>query len=419
VRRPSIPVKLSASFLAAGLFLLSATLVPAATFDVEIAPNDTMTFSPANLTIGVGDTVHWVVDTTSFIHTTTSNITHQPDSWDSGNLSTGDTFDHTFNTPGTFAYHCQYHAKMGMVGNITVGLAVVAPTLDSLVLGNTTVLAGLSTTATATLTAIALTGGANVTFSSDTKNVTIVPAHILIRAGNTSATVTVKTVGSLAASTANITASYKGATQTALLHLNAAGSLLPTLIINPNTLLGGASVVGYANLTAPAFINTVIRLKSDTTSAAIVPSSVTIIKGKTFGAFLIKSKLVAAEVKPIITATSGNLTATGMVIVQPVLIESLVINPSTIVGGKLANGTITLNVPAPIPIAIPFFSGNSSAARVPRDVDVLLGKRTATFKVDASGRIKSEETLQITAKLTGLTTNATITVDPPPPPPKK
>ena len=39
---------------------------------------------------------------------------------DSGTMGTGAHYAHTFSTPGTFGYHCQFHVNMGMVGSVTV-----------------------------------------------------------------------------------------------------------------------------------------------------------------------------------------------------------------------------------------------------------------------------------------------------------
>ena len=81
-------------------------------------------FTPATLTITVGDTVTWTNQTSDTPHTTTAN----GGAWDSGTLNPGQTFSHTFTTPGTFAYHCQFHQSLGMVGTIVVKAAGPSPT---------------------------------------------------------------------------------------------------------------------------------------------------------------------------------------------------------------------------------------------------------------------------------------------------
>ena len=63
-------------------------------------------FTPSDITITQGSAVQWTVG--SGTHTTTSDT----GVWNSGNLSTGNSFSVTFNTPGNFPYHCGIHSFM-------------------------------------------------------------------------------------------------------------------------------------------------------------------------------------------------------------------------------------------------------------------------------------------------------------------
>src|SRR6185503_10291584 len=71
-----------------------------AIIDVSIT---SFAFTPPNLTINVGDTVRWTDN--GGTHTTTSDT----GVWNSGSLSPGQMFSFTFNTTGTFPYHCAFH----------------------------------------------------------------------------------------------------------------------------------------------------------------------------------------------------------------------------------------------------------------------------------------------------------------------
>jgi plastocyanin len=64
-------------------------------------------FSPAVLEISVGDTVTWIND-----DDTEHTVTADDGAFDSGQLNEGATFSFTFDTPGEFAYHCQFHSEM-------------------------------------------------------------------------------------------------------------------------------------------------------------------------------------------------------------------------------------------------------------------------------------------------------------------
>jgi plastocyanin len=93
------------------------------TVTVQVGPNGTNTFSPAAVTIKVGDTVHWVwaSDTHSTTSGTCSGGTCTPDGmWDSGVHNVPHTFDFTFTGAGTFSYFCTIHGPLGMTGTVTV-----------------------------------------------------------------------------------------------------------------------------------------------------------------------------------------------------------------------------------------------------------------------------------------------------------
>ena len=67
-------------------------------------------FSPDVITIVIGknNTVFWTNDDVS-IHTATSDTAGV---FDTGNINGGNSAQFTFTTPGTFTYHCTYHAWM-------------------------------------------------------------------------------------------------------------------------------------------------------------------------------------------------------------------------------------------------------------------------------------------------------------------
>ena len=81
-------------------------------------------FSPAKLTISAGQTVRWT-NNGHEDHSVNANPgiskckPASSESFDSPSFDAGHTFEHTFNTPGTFAYHCEIHG-CPMSGTIIV-----------------------------------------------------------------------------------------------------------------------------------------------------------------------------------------------------------------------------------------------------------------------------------------------------------
>jgi plastocyanin len=74
----------------------------------------TMSF-PANTPVAKGDTVVWT-NKMRMAHTVTSD---KQGEFDSGQLRQNQSFRHTFNEAGAFAYHCEIHPD-DMKGTVTV-----------------------------------------------------------------------------------------------------------------------------------------------------------------------------------------------------------------------------------------------------------------------------------------------------------
>lgn len=158
--------------LATGLAITAAAIAialapgarPANASPASVSVSD-FQFTAANVTVNAGETVTWTL--ASGTHTVTSDDGRFASSPGSPGDLTGTPYTVTFNTPGTYYYHCFYHGTAGngsapgagMVGSITV-LAVNTPT----------------STATSTATAVAATNTATSTpVASATAMTTPVP----------------------------------------------------------------------------------------------------------------------------------------------------------------------------------------------------------------------------------------------------
>ena len=81
-------------------------------------------FEPADITINVGDTIVWVNEG-NVIHTATSGTDCTYDgTWNSGNVSSGESFSHVFTEAGNNPYFCIPHCGIGMVGSVTIQQAM-------------------------------------------------------------------------------------------------------------------------------------------------------------------------------------------------------------------------------------------------------------------------------------------------------
>jgi plastocyanin len=75
-------------------------------------------YSPQNIVVvlGVNNTVTWISH--SYTQDTVTSSAGAPDSFNSGPISPGHSWSYTFNSPGTYSYHCLYHPWMA--GTVTV-----------------------------------------------------------------------------------------------------------------------------------------------------------------------------------------------------------------------------------------------------------------------------------------------------------
>ena len=102
----------------------------AAGADFIVKMTDSLTFSPATLTIGQGDSVTWTNVSVAF-HTSTSGNPPSGDGlWSSPTESSGGAFKVTFTNfaPSSYPYFCSFHFSFGMTGSLTVtNSAATAP----------------------------------------------------------------------------------------------------------------------------------------------------------------------------------------------------------------------------------------------------------------------------------------------------
>jgi plastocyanin len=90
----------------------NSTQPPSGSSDRNTISIANMSFGPST-TVTKGTTVTWTNN-----DYTPHTVTADNNSFNSGNLSYGSTFSHTFSNSGTFKYHCSIHT--GMTGSVVV-----------------------------------------------------------------------------------------------------------------------------------------------------------------------------------------------------------------------------------------------------------------------------------------------------------
>ena len=98
--------------------------------DALVMMTEQMRFTPANLTVQIGDTVEWR-NTSGMVHTVSADpqLAVQPNHvalpegavpFNSGELPPQGRFRYTFDIPGVYRYVCIHHAIEGMIGTVVV-----------------------------------------------------------------------------------------------------------------------------------------------------------------------------------------------------------------------------------------------------------------------------------------------------------
>ena len=180
---------------------------------------------------------------------------------------------------------------------------VVAPaSLALLAVSPASVVGGKASTGTVSLSGPAPSDGATVTLSSANTGVVGVPPSITIGAGAMSASFAITTAAVGAWTSVTITAASSGVTRSATLAVTRPKPA--SLTLKPSTVTGGTNSTATVTLSGPAPAGgTLVTLTSSRTSAASVPSNVTVAAGKSSASFTVVTNTVGSFTSSVISAS--------------------------------------------------------------------------------------------------------------------
>jgi hypothetical protein len=236
---------------------------------------------------------------------------------------------------------------------------------------------------------------------------------ITIPEGSASADSLVTTSSLTATQAAILTAQAGGVTLTVPLEIDPANTVeLVGLSISPDSILGGRNVTGTVTLSGNAPASGVNIQISSNDEHVRPPAVVNVPFGRNTVNFTIETLAVANAQTVTLTATTSRNIVAGKVTLLPPLQLSLEV--STIVGGGVLNGTVTLGNPAPVTGAIIVVQSGDAGVRIP-PVTIAAGQNSQTFTITTSA-VAVERTVTITASYGGLSQSVFLTLTPPPPP---
>jgi acetyl esterase/lipase len=269
---------------------------------------------------------------------------------------------------------------------------------------------GQKVNGTVTLNGPAPAGGVSVGLASSDP-AAAVPASLTIPAGAISASFTVSTQAVSADRQVTISASYRLATRTAALTVQAPA--LSTLTLSPASFTGGCKTSTLkVTLSGKAPAGGMTVTLSNTNPAATMPASLTVPAGATSVSYTISAPAVTSDQTGTVTATLGTVNRSGTLTVRPVAPASLAIAPNPVVGPAPATGTVTLDcAAAPGPIQIALTTSSSVAQPGAASLTIPAGQSSGTFNITTQD-VATAQKATIKAAANGVSKSVTLTVNP-------
>lgn len=181
-----------------------------------------------------------------------------------------------------------------------------------------------------------------------------------------------------------------------------------TFTVSKMNLIGGEVITGRVELHGPPPVDRLVTITGF--KDVIVPESMTIPVGATFGEFTIKSKHINYESSlGVIRIKVGNTEAARSINIRHHPLIRFVAGPNSMTGGTTANYTATLDVVTPF--NYPVILTTTGPLTAPASIVVGTGYAGKTFAVQAS-TVTTSTTGTITGKTGGFTATKTVQVNP-------
>jgi hypothetical protein len=190
--------------------------------------------------------------------------------------------------------------------------------------------------------------------------------------------------------------------------------VLGSVAVAPASVTGGAGATGSVSLSAPAPAAGAVVALASNQAAVRVPASVAVPAGASTVTFAITTTAVTVSTVATVNASYAGVSKSTTLTVQPAVappvLSALALQPTRVVGGRTATGTVTLSAPAPAGgTAVNVFSSNTALATVPASITVAAGARTASFVITTLPT-QNNRNVTIAALLGTRSFNARLTV---------
>ncbi|HRJ26526.1 MAG TPA: S8 family serine peptidase [Fimbriimonadaceae bacterium] len=254
--------------------------------------------------------------------------------------------------------------------------------------------------------------GALVAIISSDSGLAKVPATITIPEGSSTGSFAIRTFGVLTQRTVTISVNAGGPGASANLTLEPVR--LIGIGIDATSLVGGDRTTGWVELDGPAPTGgAAVQLQTSTPSVARMTRNwVLVPAGQTRTTFTIQSSDVTMPREVILTGERGGVSDSETIAIVPVTPESLRLSSTSVAGGSVVTGTVTLNFRAPSSgLTVNLSTSNREIASVPASITFKAGQTSVNFAVRTE-KTSAARKATLTASRLGVTTSAELQVNP-------
>jgi hypothetical protein len=183
------------------------------------------------------------------------------------------------------------------------------------------------------------------------------------------------------------------------------------LQFNATSVVGGNSIGATAIMSGTVAVDTALGVKSQSPGLLIPPSSVTVAQGKDRVYFASNTAGVDQPTNVTLTVWRSPATVNATLTLNPAVIQSLTLSPSTVTGGANVTATVRLNGKASFYGRTISITSNNANAVVPASVKIAAQATLASFTIKTTASLQSQSAL-ITVTDGKTTQSATLTINP-------
>jgi thermitase len=287
--------------------------------------------------------------------------------------------------------------------------------LASLVLAPARVPGGQPVVATINLRGAAPTEDLVVRLVSGDPEVVVAPEQVVIPIGARSVAVPVSTSTVPDSRSVLLTASALQGEVAAMLQLEPEATQVDGLVLDPASLIGGATTHATISVTQPARAGGArIVLKAEPAEALLLPESVIVPEGATRVTVPLATRPVGADTSVGIVATCGGASETASLTLHPPAVQTVVLRPSVARINRQISVTVTLDGTAPAGgVELRVTGDRPELLEIPAPVRVPEGAREVTFRLLAMP-VPVTTPVEIAVTSGGIPRAATLTILPTP-----